>query len=133
MSHRQSERSSRFQAQIETSIRSAAAVFRDNDVEASVSTAIRSWWTSRMRGRRSGGARLTLELLNPRLFSVGQLHQPRVNDIIDLVQVLSFEPRPLRKRENRRSRLAALFEHLVARLRRRCRPGHWFQAGFGLC
>jgi hypothetical protein len=27
-------------------------VFRDNDVEGSVTTAIRLWWTSRLRGRR---------------------------------------------------------------------------------
>ncbi len=27
-------------------------MFRDNDVESSVTTAVRLWWTSRMRGRR---------------------------------------------------------------------------------
>jgi hypothetical protein len=52
MSRRQSERSSRLQAEIESSVRSAATAFRDNDVEASITTAIRLWWTSRMRGRR---------------------------------------------------------------------------------
>jgi hypothetical protein len=52
VSRRQGERTSRFQMQIELGIRSAAGVFRDNDVEASVTTAIRLWWTSRMRGRR---------------------------------------------------------------------------------
>ena len=52
MSRRQSERSSRFQAQIESSIRTAAMSFRDNDVETSVTTGFRMWWTSCMRGRR---------------------------------------------------------------------------------
>jgi hypothetical protein len=52
MSRRQSERTSRFQAQIEGDIRSTATAFRDNDVEASITTAIRLWWASRMRGRR---------------------------------------------------------------------------------
>ena len=52
MSRRQGERTSRFQAEIESSIHGAAAVFRDNNVEASVTTAIRLWWTSRLRGRR---------------------------------------------------------------------------------
>ena len=52
MSHRQGERSSRFQLQIESSVRSAAIAFRDNDVEASIITAIRLWWASRLRGRR---------------------------------------------------------------------------------
>jgi hypothetical protein len=52
MSRRQSERTSRFQAQIESGIGSAALAFRDNDVEASITTAVRLWWTSRLRGRR---------------------------------------------------------------------------------
>lgn len=34
-------------------VRSAAVELHDNDVEASVSTAVRLWWTSRrLRGRR---------------------------------------------------------------------------------
>jgi hypothetical protein len=37
---------------IETGVRSAALDFGDNDVEASVATAVRLWWTSRPRGRR---------------------------------------------------------------------------------
>src|SRR5579859_6333829 len=48
MSRRQSERTSRFQAQIESGIGSAALAFRDNDVEASITTAVRLWWTSRL-------------------------------------------------------------------------------------
>ena len=52
MSRRQGERASRFQAQIESGIRSTAMAFRDDDLEASITTALRMWWTSRMRGRR---------------------------------------------------------------------------------
>src|SRR5207244_3850088 len=52
MSRRQAERTSRFQVQIESGVRNASTAFRDNDVEASVSTVIRLWWTSRLRGRR---------------------------------------------------------------------------------
>ncbi len=52
MSHRQSERLSRFQVEIEDDVRVAAAMFRDNDAEASVRAAMRLWWTSRLRGRR---------------------------------------------------------------------------------
>jgi hypothetical protein len=52
MSRRQSERASRFRVEIEDGIRGTAAALRDNDVEASVSTAVRLWWTSRLRGRR---------------------------------------------------------------------------------
>src|SRR5438876_351572 len=42
----------RVQVQIESGVRNASIAFRDNDVEASVSTVIRLWWTSRLRGRR---------------------------------------------------------------------------------
>jgi hypothetical protein len=52
MSQRQRERTSRFQIEIEMGVRSAALDFCDNDVEASVTTAVRLWWTSRLRGRR---------------------------------------------------------------------------------
>jgi hypothetical protein len=52
MSRRQRERTSLFLGQIETGVRSAALDFGDNDVEASVATAVRLWWTSRLRGRR---------------------------------------------------------------------------------
>jgi hypothetical protein len=52
MSRRQSERASRFQAEIEDGVRRAAVAFRDNDVEVSVSTVVRVWWTSHLRGRR---------------------------------------------------------------------------------
>jgi hypothetical protein len=52
MSRRQNERTSRFQVELEDGVRSAAVAFRDNDVEASVSTAVRLWWTSHLRGRR---------------------------------------------------------------------------------
>jgi hypothetical protein len=52
MSRRQRERSSRFQVDIEQEVRAAAAAFRDNDVEASITVVIRLWWTSRLRGRR---------------------------------------------------------------------------------
>lgn len=51
MSHRQRERTSRFLGAIETGVRSAALDFGDNDVEGSVATAVRLWWTSRLRGR----------------------------------------------------------------------------------
>jgi hypothetical protein len=52
MSRRQRERTSLFLGQIETGVRSAALDFGDNDVEASVATAVRLWWTSRLRGPR---------------------------------------------------------------------------------
>ena len=52
MSRRQRERTSVFQGEIETGVRSAAVGFGENDVEASVTTAVRLWWTSRLRGRR---------------------------------------------------------------------------------
>jgi hypothetical protein len=52
MSRRQPERASRFLSEIETGVRSAAVELRDNDIEASVATAVRLWWTSRLRGRR---------------------------------------------------------------------------------
>jgi hypothetical protein len=52
MSRRQMERQSGFLVEIEDGVRNAAAAFRDNDVEASVTTAVRLWWTSRLRGRR---------------------------------------------------------------------------------
>jgi hypothetical protein len=52
MSRRQSERLSRFQVEIEDSVRVASAIFRDNDAEASVRAAIRLWWASGLRGRR---------------------------------------------------------------------------------
>jgi hypothetical protein len=52
MSRRQGERTSRFQVLIENGVRSTAVGFRDNDVEASVATALRLWWTSRLHGRR---------------------------------------------------------------------------------
>jgi hypothetical protein len=52
MSRRQCERGSRFQVDIEQEVRSAAAAFRDNDVEASMAVTRRLWWSSRLRGRR---------------------------------------------------------------------------------
>jgi hypothetical protein len=52
MSRRQSERASRFQVEIEDCVRRAALEFRDNNVETSIRTAHRLWWTSRLRGRR---------------------------------------------------------------------------------
>ena len=52
MSERQSQRGSRFGAEIEASVHSAALAFRADDIDASVSAAIRMWWTSRLRGRR---------------------------------------------------------------------------------
>ena len=52
MSHRQHERASRFLVDIEREMRSAAAAFRDNDVEASTAVAVRLWWSSGLRGRR---------------------------------------------------------------------------------
>ena len=51
MSERQRLRTSRFLGEIETLLRSAAVELRDNDVEASVASAVRLWWTSRLRGR----------------------------------------------------------------------------------
>ena len=52
MSRRQNERASRFLADIEQQMRSAATTFRDNDIETSTAVAMRLWWTSRLRGRR---------------------------------------------------------------------------------
>jgi hypothetical protein len=52
MSRRQSERASRFRVEIEDGVRRAAGAFRDNDVEASIRSAERLWWTSHLRGRR---------------------------------------------------------------------------------
>ena len=52
MSRRQRERTSLFGGEIETGVRSAAVELHDDDVEASVTTAVRLWWTSRLRGRR---------------------------------------------------------------------------------
>lgn len=52
MSQRQRERTSHFRVEIEMGVRSAALDFCDNDVDASVTTAVRLWWTSRLRGRR---------------------------------------------------------------------------------
>jgi hypothetical protein len=52
MSRRQHERVSRFQAEVETSLRVAAVAFRDDDVERSILAAVRLWWRSGLRGRR---------------------------------------------------------------------------------
>jgi hypothetical protein len=52
MSRRQKQRVSHFQEDMEAGVRSAAASFRDNDAETSISVAIRLWWTSGLRGRR---------------------------------------------------------------------------------
>jgi hypothetical protein len=52
VSRRQAERTSRYQSEIETAVRSAALVFRADDVEASVTAAVHLWWTSHVRGRR---------------------------------------------------------------------------------
>ncbi|MBV9598652.1 MAG: hypothetical protein JOZ87_17535 [Chloroflexi bacterium] len=52
MSQRQHERASRFRLDVEDGVRAAAMAFRDNDVEASIETVTRLWWTSRLRGRR---------------------------------------------------------------------------------
>ena len=52
MRSRSSERASRYRAEIELDVRSAATKFRDNDQEASVATAVRVWWSSGMRGAR---------------------------------------------------------------------------------
>lgn len=52
MSHGQSVRTSRFRTDIECTVASAATAFRDSDMEASIDTALRLWWTSRLRGRR---------------------------------------------------------------------------------
>jgi hypothetical protein len=52
MSQRQRERTSVFQDEIESGVRSAALNFGDDDVERSMTTAVRLWWTSRLRGRR---------------------------------------------------------------------------------
>jgi len=52
MSRRQHERASRFRVDIEDGVRATALALRDNDVEASVDTVMRLWWTSGVRGRR---------------------------------------------------------------------------------
>jgi hypothetical protein len=51
MSRRQHERASRFQIDIERKVRIAAAAFRDNDVETSITNVAGLWWASRLRGR----------------------------------------------------------------------------------
>jgi hypothetical protein len=43
---------SRSGAEIEASVHNAALAFRADDAEASVSAALRMWWTSHLRGRR---------------------------------------------------------------------------------
>ena len=52
MRSRSSERASRYRAEIELDVRSAATKFRDNDQEASVARALRLWWSSGVRGPR---------------------------------------------------------------------------------
>src|SRR5260370_42202074 len=52
MSPRQSERPSRFAAEVETFVLAAGRRFRDDDPDQSVRTATRLWWGSGMRGRR---------------------------------------------------------------------------------
>jgi len=52
VSRRQSERGSRFQAEIENGVRVAAMAFRDDDSEVSVKTVVRLWWRSGLRSRR---------------------------------------------------------------------------------
>jgi len=52
MRSRASEHASRYRAEIELDVRSAATKFRDNDQEASVARALRVWWSSGMRGAR---------------------------------------------------------------------------------
>jgi hypothetical protein len=52
MSQRQGQRGSRHQAEIEAAVRSAALVFRADDIEVSVTSAMHVWWTSGLRGRR---------------------------------------------------------------------------------
>jgi hypothetical protein len=54
MSSGRHTRRSHFRLEIEDNVASAAATFRDNDVEASVNAALRLWWMSRLRGRRFG-------------------------------------------------------------------------------
>lgn len=52
VSRRQAERVSRFHAEIEAAVRSAALAFRADDVEASIRATTGLWWTSRLRGRQ---------------------------------------------------------------------------------
>jgi hypothetical protein len=52
MSHRQTERPSRFASELETLVLAAGGRFRDDDPDQSVRTAIRLWSGSHMRGRR---------------------------------------------------------------------------------
>jgi hypothetical protein len=52
VSRRQHERGSRFQVDIEVSVRVAAVAFRDNDIETSVAAAVHLWLGSGLRGRR---------------------------------------------------------------------------------
>ena len=52
MSRRQHERVSRFEVDIQASVRVAAVAFRDNDIEGSVAAVVRLWWGSGLRGRR---------------------------------------------------------------------------------
>jgi hypothetical protein len=75
MSRRQGERASRFKAEIESSIRSVAAAFRDNDVEASVTAATRLWWTSRLRGRRFARLVNQARSVTQQRISLGVIHK----------------------------------------------------------
>jgi len=52
VSERQGRRGSRFRAEIEASVRSAALAFRADDVDASIGAGTRMWWASHLRGRR---------------------------------------------------------------------------------
>ena len=52
VSRRQGERASRYRAEIEAAVRSSALAFRADDVQASVTAALRLWWSSHLRGRR---------------------------------------------------------------------------------
>jgi hypothetical protein len=71
MSRRQTERGSRFRVDIEQEVRTAAAAFRDNDVEASTAIAVRLWWSSRLRGRRFAQLLLQARYVTQERISVG--------------------------------------------------------------
>src|SRR5690242_8818351 len=73
MSRDNHRRTSRFHMDIERSVASAAMAFRDNDVEASVHTAVRLWWTSQLRGRRFARLVVQAREITQQRISVGSV------------------------------------------------------------
>ena len=103
MSQRQSERRSHFQVEIEDRVRVAAAMFRDNDPDASVRVALRLWWTSRVRGRRFAklideAREITQRRISLGLVERGQAgHREAMPYLVAVLQDLAEQHRPSRE------------------------------------